>query len=423
MNNKFMVEFECPQCGAPAGMEETSRLFVCDHCAVKSYLDPKEVFYFVLPGRAPEDKAVIYFPYWRLKGVLFICEPALTVYSDPIDRTYQAAPSDLFPRNLAYKTQVMKMRFAGRDLKGNIFKPTIPLNDIVARMKSEYEINYQQHNATEAAFYHAEFVGLLEIIYAPFYMQESTLYDGISNKRVDLGRDDPIHIDEKFAAALPPEKGLDQDVKFIPTLCPNCGWDMDCAKDSILLACNKCNSFYQPGRGGAKKLSVGFSPPEKNTALFLPFWRLEADVSGIQLDTFGDLVKLANLIKVVSDEDKQRKYYFWIPAFKIASKLFLQIATRVTLGQPRGKYERSMPDVPIYPVNLPISEAIKCPKTVVANLIAIKEIHFSKLKRIEITAKRSALIYLPFEAYGSEFIHPQYKVRVSSQTLEHFRQN
>jgi len=422
MQNEVIVEFNCPQCGAPASLDETSRLFGCDYCSVKSYLVPQEVYHFVLPSRAPEDKVIIYFPYWRLKGVLFICEPALTVNSERIDLIYQATPSDLFPRSLGFKAHVMKMRFVGPDLKGRIIKPTIPSSDIVAHMKSEYEISYKQQNQTESAFYHAEFIGLLEIIYAPFYLQENTLYDGISNERVDPSRHNPIHIDKELMATLPPEKGLDQDVKFMPSLCPHCGWDMDCARDSFLLACKNCSSFYQPGRGGAKKIGVGFITRETNTALFLPFWRLKAGVSGIRLDTFGDLIKMANLIKVVSDNDKQRKFYFWIPAFKIASKLFLQIATHVTLCQPQGKYEQSMPEVPIYPVNLPISEALKCPKTVIANFIAFKDIHFPKLEQIEITRERSALVYLPFQAYGSEFINPELKVRVTSQTLEYFRQ-
>ena len=63
MSNEVIVEFDCPQCGAPAGLEETSRLFVGDYCSVKSYLVPQAGYHFVLPSRAPEDKTIIYFPY------------------------------------------------------------------------------------------------------------------------------------------------------------------------------------------------------------------------------------------------------------------------------------------------------------------------------------------------------------------------
>lgn len=63
MSNEVIVEFDCPQCGAPAGLEETSRRFVCDYCSVKSYLVPQEVYHFVLPGRSPADKAIIYLPF------------------------------------------------------------------------------------------------------------------------------------------------------------------------------------------------------------------------------------------------------------------------------------------------------------------------------------------------------------------------
>ncbi|MGD8519782.1 MAG: hypothetical protein PVF56_01450 [Desulfobacterales bacterium] len=421
MDHEFIVEFECPQCGAPASLEETSRLFACKFCGVKSYLVPREVFHYVLPSRAPEGMEIIYFPYWRLKGVLFICALDCCVYSEPIDLLYQAAPSDLFPPTPGFKAHIMKMRFAGQDVKGRIFEPTIASEDIIEQLIEEYAAGFQEEFQTDGVFYHETFVGLLEIIYAPFYIHDDTLYDGVSNEPVTVYRYDPMLIDEELVVTLPAEKCFNQEIKFIPTLCPYCGWDMDGARDSHLLACKNCNSFYKPRLADIIKLGVGFMPADANTALYLPFWRLRADISGIQLATFGDLIKMANLIKVVTENEGQRKFYFWIPAFKIASKLFLQIATHVTLCQPHMNVKRSIPDVPVYPVTLPISEALKCPKTVIANFIAFKEIHFPKLDWIEIAPKGLALIYLPFQALGSEFVHPDYKVRVTNKTLEHHR--
>jgi hypothetical protein len=35
--------------------------------------------------------------------------------------------------------------------------------------------------------------------------------------------------------------------------------------------------------------------------------------------------------------------------------------------------------------------------------------------------KRIALVYLPFQAYGSEFANPDFRVRVTGKTLERHR--
>ena len=421
MSYEFIVEFECPQCGAPASLEETSRLFICNYCNVKSYLAPRDVYHYVLHDRVPEDKEIIYFPFWRLKGVLFICTLDLTVHSEFVDYMYQAVPSDFFPEGLGFKAQVIKMRFAGPEFRGRIFLPEIPLEDITAELKYDYETAFNQEYLTEFACYHLEFIGMKEIIYAPYYIHDRTLYDGISNERVDKFWEEKIYVDDELMADLPPEGRMGQDIKFLPTLCPHCNWDMKCARDSLLLACSNCNSFYKPHQRKIKKIGTGFVPGDSDTALYLPFWRLKAVVNDIPLASYGDLIKTANLTKFVSEEDKKRPFYFWIPAFKIASKLFLQIASHVTLCQPHGKIRQDMPKVPIYPVNLPISEVLKFPKTMIANFIAFKEIHFPKIEHVEIIPQRMALVHLPFQAHGSEFVHPDYRVRVTGKTLEHHR--
>jgi len=422
MPNEFIVEFECPQCGAPASLEETSRLFICKYCNVKSYLVPKDVFHYVFADKAPENKEIIYFPFWRLKGILFICSTDFTVYSEPFETVYQAVRSEFFPNGIGFKTQVMKMRFAGPEFKGRIFMPEIPFEDIAEQIKYDYVKAHMREHLSDFAFYDLEFIGTKEIIYAPYYVHDKTLYDGISNEPADKLMKGSIVAKEAPMADLPPDALLSQTVKFIPILCPHCGWDMECARDSFLLACANCDSFYEPRQGEIKKIGVGFMPGDVNTALYLPFWRLKAALNGIQLDTYGDLIKVGNLTKFVAAAEQQRPFYFWIPAFKIVSKLFLQIATHVTLCQPHGKIEPTIPKLPIYPVNLPISEVLKFPRTLVANFIAFKSIHFPKLQSIEIIPQRIALVYLPFQAYGSEYVHPDYRVRITGKTLEHHRQ-
>jgi hypothetical protein len=45
---EFLIEYQCPQCGAPAILTETDRLFTCQFCRVKSYLLPGDYFRYVL---------------------------------------------------------------------------------------------------------------------------------------------------------------------------------------------------------------------------------------------------------------------------------------------------------------------------------------------------------------------------------------
>ena len=71
--------------------------------------------------------------------------------------------------------------------------------------------------------------------------------------------------------------------------------------------------------------------------MYLPFWRIKAGVSGIDLDSYADLVKIANLPKAMQENWNDVPFYFWAPAFKIRPKVFLRLANNVTLAQPRER--------------------------------------------------------------------------------------
>lgn len=412
MKNPLVVEFQCPQCGAPASLIETSRVFVCKYCHVKSYLIPRHAFQYVLPNRCPDNREAAYFPYWRFRGVLFICRYDYSIHSEVIDETMQATPSEFFPGDLGSKIQLSKTRFTGPDTKGRIFPLTIRRNEAVAQLTARYPTDY-----------HSQFVGTLDLIYAPFYVHDGTLYDGTYNKRVDEYWDQKIKMTKDVVAKFPPLASLQQHVKFIPVLCPHCGADTDCARDSYLLICKNCSSFWRPQWEGMKRLGLYYLPGNSDTAIYLPFWRVKADITRIQLDTYADLIKVANLFKPSRDDYARIDFHFWLPAFRISSHLYLQIAKRVTIVQPQGRLEQAMPDADAYPVTLPISEAVKSTKTVLADFIRLPEINYPRLGGIGITPKHSKLIFLPFHAAGSEFVHPECKVRVSKRTLEHFREN
>lgn len=172
MNKEFTVEFECPQCGAPASLLESSRVFACRYCNVRSYLVHRHGFQYVLPNLASENREVIYFPYWRFRGVLFVC--AYSVSSYVIDETLQATPSYLFPSDLGSRIQLSTIRFTGPRTKGRIFTPTVPADEAVDHLRAQYPSGY-----------HAEFKGSMDIIYTSFDILDHTLYEATYNQRVD----------------------------------------------------------------------------------------------------------------------------------------------------------------------------------------------------------------------------------------------
>ena len=203
--------------------------------------------------------------------------------------------------------------------------------------------------------------------------------------------------------------------------CLQCGAPAELKETTRLFACRYCGvKSYLVPRGEFQYVLPNRVPQGKET-IYFPFWRIQADMGQLQLASFADLVKVANLTKAVRPEDQKRTFYFWVPAFRISSHLYLQIAKHVTLCQPQGNLERTIPDVTTYPVNLPMSEALKSLKTVFADFVALKEKNFPRLEEIAIRPKKLALVFLPFQLLGSEVVNPDYRVQVSRRMLEHFR--
>jgi len=410
VSGQLTVKLQCPQCAAPAEIRESSRIFNCRFCSVRSAIVPNGLFRYVLPSRAPEGMKTIYVPYFRFRGVLFVAMEDGQVHGEPVSETLMAYMSEYFPETLGLKAEVVELEFLGPETKGHLFEPDIDTAEAIRRFKELYEEGF-----------HSEYIGSLDLIYAPFYICGGTVYDGVSNRRVDQFDEQKIEVDRETEAHLPPVRRIEHDVRFIPTVCPNCAASMECAHDSHLVACDSCGSFFQPRRDGLSRLGVGHIEGGPQTAHYLPFWRIRAEVDGLDLKTRADVIKVANLTKAPQPGDQEAGFHFWVPGFRLSSGLFLQLANRVTLGQPRQEITLSRPGAPCYPVTLPLAEAARGLKSLLADMVALKEVYFPRLQEIAITPKGGSLVYLPFEAMGSELVHGEYCLRISTLTLEHFR--
>jgi hypothetical protein len=403
-SSRFLIEHQCPQCGAPATLEETDHLFACEFCRVKSYLLSKDFFRYTLPHSAPEGKDLVFFPYWRFKGMLFSCV-CDGIKHRIVDVSQQALSSQVFPFSVGLRSQVLKLRFVSPETEGYFLQPKLPFEEVLENIEGRFSASLPE------PVYHRAFVGqTLSQINSPFYL-DAKLYDAVLNKPVPSSL--PEDFDISAFAGGPP----DWRIQFIPALCPNCGWDLVGERDSLVLTCKNCDSAWYPGKTKFKKLKFVHIPDGSDEVTYLPFYRIRADISGITLQSYSDLVKVANLPGVVQREWEKRAFYFWTPAFKVRPKDFLRFAGNVTLSQPQEEFVPELPKSELYPVTLPITEAVKSQKLNLAGFMKPKKTLFPRLPEIDIKPKNFLLVYMPFHQRGNELSHPTFRLRINKNLL------
>jgi hypothetical protein len=392
MTEGLMIEYQCPQCGAPAVLEETDRLFSCEFCRVKSYLIPGDYFRYLLPSKTGLEEDLIYFPYWRYKAMVFSCLPG-GIEGGFLDLSSQATPSRRFPISVGIRSQTLRLKFATKENDGRFISPSISIKDMTENLfRHQSKVNPSQ------VFQRTHIGHSLGLIYAPFQLKDR-LMDAITHTPVSIG--DP-------AEPIPestPFSDLNWQIRFVPTLCPDCGWDLEGEKDALVLTCGNCRSAYTAMGDELKKLEVCYRPSDNPNVVYLPFWRFAATVSGLALETYGDLIRCANLPKVVKASEADRPFHFWTPAFKVAPKAFLRLSTSLTLSQPELSIRKETPAGRAICVNLSVKAAAESLKIGLAGLVRPREEFFPILDTIDVTARRVLLVYMPFMDAHHEWTH------------------
>ena len=217
---------------------------------------------------------------------------------------------------------------------------------------------------------------------------------------------------------LQPEKPR-WPIDFLATLCPRCGWDLEGDRDSLVLHCDNCQTVWWPQKGQLKQLNAAHVQRSGPEWIYLPFWRIQADISAVTLESYADLVKVANLPKVMQPGWEQKPFYFWNPAFKISPQSYLTIATNVTLNQPVEDLEPDHPKGTRHAVNLPLNEAVQSLKLNLANFMKPRERRMALLPQINIKARRFLLIYIPFKDTHFELVQPELKLALNKNMLAH----
>jgi predicted RNA-binding Zn-ribbon protein involved in translation (DUF1610 family) len=405
-NINFLIQHHCPQCGAPATLEETDRIFSCQFCRVKSLLVPKPYFRYLFAADAPKGKDVFYVPFWRFKGMFFACGHQ-GIHHRFIDVSRQALHSKVFPISVGVRSQALKLKFVSSDTPGRFLTPNIPLTKAMDIFDTQYS------SCVPKPILHQAHIGeSLSLLYSPFYVDQ-TLYDGISN--VPAADTLPEDFDANSLSSLPPR----DSVRFIPALCPNCGWDLRADKDAIALACENCGSIWQAGGNGMEKIHVAHAPAtEEGPSVYVPFWRIKAEVKGLQLDSYADLVRQANLPKVIQEAWEATEFRFWIPAFKVQPRTFLRLSTTFTLSQPQETLEITIPKQKMLSVNLPVEEAAEVLKTTVAGFLKPAKRLLTLFPDIRIRPIRYLLVYLPFIEKHHEFINLKYRFAINKNQIK-----
>ncbi len=219
-----------PPMRSQAVLEETDHIFTCEYCKVKSYLLSKDYFRYVLPENVPEKDDLIFFPYWRFRGMLFSSLPDEILHRFA-DVSQQAAESRLFPFSLGVRSMAMKLKFLSPETQGRFIRPVLPFKEVIRIFKDRFNQNMPIANRSKLK--DQAFIGeTLSLIYAPFYIADNKdselntgkeLFDGVLNKPIIRDYEDRFLYDNLDISRFSEERP-DWRISFLPAICPECGW-------------------------------------------------------------------------------------------------------------------------------------------------------------------------------------------------------
>ncbi len=402
----FTVEQKCPQCGGPIEMDETDHLLRCPFCSVENFIFAPNYFRLVLPHNAP-NKDIIYAPYLRFKGNVYYCEN-LTIGHRFVDITRVGLQAKLIPSSLGLRPQALKMKFVTPDTQGSFLKFSLKAIDVVekaARLSSA---------AASGKILHRAFIGeTLSLIYLPLYVEGDKIFDAILNRHIS---DIPNGQDIFGADTVSNPKW---ELTFIPTICPDCGWNLEGEKDSVVLTCGNCYTAWEATKGKFRKIDLRSVPGHDDETEYLPFWNISAtSTGGVTINSYADFIRVTNQPMVVKKEWENMEMSFWAPAFKIRPKLFLRLLSQITVSQKDLEPEKELPKKGLYPVTLTQTEALQAMKLTLAGSAVNKKNVLPYLPSVKFDIRSSALVYLPFSDTGHEMALQNTSIAINNQALE-----
>ena len=396
----WQIEHQCPQCGAPVVLDETDHLLACSYCRTKLYLVPQGRFRYRLPPPEGMAKEILYVPYWRYRGLSFSIQGGDVTYR-VVDMNLLAAGIKSLPSSLGLRPQVLKLKFIAPATEGRFAKVRKTLQNPMEGLLQSKPSDSLQFMIGDAA----------SLIYAPFYRENRTLFDAILRHPV-------MPWDETYAAdLLEKDHPADWQVRFVSTLCPECGWDLQGEKDALVLLCRNCRTAWNCPGSSLEKVDFSVMKGGVGPVVYLPFWRMKSRIEGVRLQSCADLIRLANMPRVVTPSQEGAPLYFWAPAFKVNPALFLRWTRQMTAYQPADELRETFGEASVHPVTLSLAEAVDSIPLAIANLMMDKRKMMQLLPDLRITLEDSLLVYQPFHVRRSELIHEKMGLVIGRQAL------
>jgi len=399
----FRIEQACSQCGAPIELEETDRLLLCPYCRVKSFLFASDHFRYVLPNKAP-DKEIVYAPYLRFKGSVFTCR-GLGISHRFLDITRLAVPVPGLPLSLGFRSQVLKLAFLKPDTAGSFLPSSLKAAEILTRAG--------KRTSGSGKLFHTAFIGdVISVIYQPLFIEKETVFDAIT-KRPIMGF---AQAKAFFSSSVKYQSGW--ELFFMGTLCPQCGWNLDGERDSVVLTCPNCDSAWEASEGKFARTKLAMVRGEGKNTVYLPFWRFRVSTTGVPINSYADFIRVTNQPKVVKKEWEAPDMSFWSPAFKIRPQIFLRVACQLTIAQKDLEMKEELPEDNLHPVTMPLSEAVQSLKLILASAAYTKKRTYPLLPEIRFNLKDTSIVYVPFTDEGHDLVHQHIRLSINKNALQ-----
>lgn len=403
------IKQQCHQCGGALTLAESDRLLTCGFCGVRSFIQSGGPFRYFLPARvaAPGGQGFVYAPYLRFKGTVFTVG-GKGISHRVVDTTQVGCALPGLLPSLGVRPQAMQLRRLSNDVGGRYLRPALKANVVLAKAANISKL----HAKSGRDLFHRAYIGeSLSYIYLPLLHDKDLLIDGVTDEVLAT-------IEQTGTASLETTAYNPRwQVRFQTTLCPHCGWTLDGETDCRVMTCSNCQSAWELGNRALTKVSWRLVEGERSAALFLPFWRIKARVPVLDIDSYGDFAERTNQPFLVRPRWKGRAMSFWVPAFKLRPKVFLQAAKQATVNQWKLEPAKGRTRDNMFPVTLPAAEARQSLKLVLAVTTTSPRQIFPLLPQVQFQVDKLQLVHLPFVDQGHDWVQPATGIAVGKNIL------
>lgn len=412
MTPEIPVELACPQCGAPVILEETDRILSCGFCRVRLCLAFQGTASYRLTTPDLPEAGLLYVPYWRYRGMEFSVE-GLEIRHRVSDHSRLAIKASGLPPTLGFRPQVLKLKPITAGKENQFLKPELSFEQVRASTSGSIPGPFERAGDPRNRRALEVLVGeTVHLIHSPVLNTDQGFWDPILRRPL-------AEADAAALSRLARDRSAGESIRFLPMICPTCGWDLAGEKDTLAPICRNCHSVWDSGEGRLSPLPFGVISSGSNGKgdIHLPFWKIRASASDLPLESQGDLIRLANVPRVVHQDMNARNLDYYVAAFKVHPQLFLRLARSFTLRQPAGVLEGELPKSPLHPVTLPLAEALETLPILVGSLAVPKKTYLPIIAGVRFKHMDSQLVFFPFEPKGTELIQNDIGTSISRNAL------